>query len=98
LSVSARFVSILTPLSRPAANSGRRGKMETVMIYQGTVKSFDRARNRGTIEADSGGEYLIFERSGIYKNPSVIPLVGQRLTYQLVTSDGLRRAVNLGNV
>jgi len=68
------------------------------MIYHGTVKSFDQARGRGTIEADSGGEYLIFERSGIYQNPSVIPVVGQRLTYQLVTSGGLRCAVNLGNV
>ena len=68
------------------------------MIYHGTVKSFDRVRGRGTIEADSGGEYLIFERSGIYQNPSVIPVVGQRLTYQLVVSDGRRCAVNLGNV
>ena len=68
------------------------------MIHHGTVKSFDRARNRGTIEADSGGEYLIFERSGIYKNPSVTPVVGQRLTYRVDTSGGRRCAVDLGNV
>ena len=72
--------------------------MEWVMTHQGTVKSFDRARGRGTIEADSGGEYLIFERSGIYQNPSVIPIVGQRITYNLVTTGGRRCAVNLGNV
>lgn len=68
------------------------------MTYQGTVKSFDQARGRGTIEADSGGEFLIFERSGIYQNPNLTPVVGQRLTYNLVTSGGQRRAVNLGNV
>ena len=68
------------------------------MIYHGTVKSFDQARGRGTIEADSGGEYVIFERSGIYQNPNVRPVVGQRLTFHLVTRDGRRCAVNLGNV
>jgi cold shock CspA family protein len=72
--------------------------METVMTYQGTVKSFDQARGRGTIEADIGGEYVIFERSGIYQNPNVRPVVGQRLTYNLITSAGRRCAVNLGNV
>jgi cold shock CspA family protein len=92
------LLSILTPLSCPAANKVRRGTMETAMIYHGTVKSFDQVRGRGTIEADNGGEYLLFERSGIYQNPHVTPVVGQRLTYQLVTSDGRRCAVNLGNV
>ena len=68
------------------------------MIYKGTVKSFDQARGRGTIEADSGGEYLLFELSGIYQDPNVTPVVGQRLTYNLVTSGGRRCALNLGNV
>ena len=68
------------------------------MIYQGTVKSFDEARGRGTIEADSGGEYLLFELSGINQNPNVTTVVGQRLTYNLVISGGRRCAVNLGNV
>jgi cold shock CspA family protein len=72
--------------------------METVMIYQGTVKSFDQTRGRGTIEADSGGEYLLFELNGIYQKPNLMPVVGQRLTYNLVTSGGRRRAVNLDNV
>jgi cold shock CspA family protein len=72
--------------------------MEIVMTYEGTVRSFDSTRGRGTIEADSGGEYLIFERNGIYRNPDVVPVIGQRLTYQLVTSEGRRCAVNLGNV
>jgi len=72
--------------------------MEAVILYHGTVKSFDRARGRGTIEADSGGEYVIFERSGIYQNPNITPIVGQRLTYHLVTSGGRRCAVSLGNV
>lgn len=68
------------------------------MTYQGTVKSFDQVRGRGTIEADSGGEYLLFELNGIYQKPNVTPIVGQRLSYNLVTSDGRRRAVNLDNV
>ena len=72
--------------------------MEAVMIHQGTVKSFDQARGRGTIEADSGGEYLLFELSGVYRKPSVTPVVGQRLSYNLVTSGGRRCAVNLDNV
>lgn len=68
------------------------------MIYQGTVRSFDQARGRGTIEADSGGEYLLFELNGIYQRPNLTPVVGQRLTYNLVTSGGRRCAVNLDNV
>jgi cold shock CspA family protein len=92
------LLSILTPLSRPAANQDAAEKMETAVTYQGTVKSFDPTRGRGTIEADSGGEYLVFERSGIYQNPNVTPAVGQRLAYDLVTSGGRRFAVNLSNV
>lgn len=97
LSVSARFFPSLRLLaaSRPIQTPR---KMEIVMTYQGTVRSFDSTRGRGTIEADSGGEYLIFERNGIYRNPDVVPVIGQRLTYQLVTSEGRRCAVNLGNV
>lgn len=72
--------------------------MEIAMTYQGTVRSFDQARGRGTIEADSGGEYLLFELNGIYQKPNLTPVVGQRLTYSLVTSRGRRCAVNLDNV
>ena len=68
------------------------------MRLTGTVRSFDAAKGRGLIVADSGGEYLIFERSGIYLNPLVPPLEGQRLTYELGSRDGERRAVKLGNV
>ena len=68
------------------------------MRFCGTVKSFDPAIGRGLIEADSGGEYLVFERSGIYFNPQVRPLVGQRLTYELGAVRGERQAVRLGNV
>lgn len=67
------------------------------MRLGGTVKSFNPAIGRGLIEADSGGEYLVFERSGIYFNPQVRPLVGQRLTYELGTVRGERQAVKLGN-
>ena len=72
--------------------------MEKIVTYQGTVKSFDQARGRGTIEADSGGEYLLFELMGVYQNPHFTPVVGQRLTYNLFTGGGRRCAVNLDNV
>ena len=68
------------------------------MRLSGTVKSFDKVTGRGLIEADSGGEHLVFERSGIYWNPQVPPLEGQRLTYELGTVCGERRALKLGNV
>ena len=91
------LLSIFTPLSRAAEIHTPR-KMEAVMMYQGTVKSFDQARGRGTIEADSGGEYLLFELNGIYQKPHVTPVVGKRLTYSLFTGGGRRCAVNLDNV
>ena len=68
------------------------------MKHLGTVKSFNEAKGRGLIKPDSGGEQLIFERSGIYLDCRVPPVAGQRLTYQLSTVDGQRCAVNLGNV
>lgn len=68
------------------------------MKHLGTVKSFDEAKGRGWIKPDSGAEFLIFERSGIYRDHRVPPVEGQRLTYQLDTVDGQRRAVNLGNI
>ncbi len=62
------------------------------------MKSFNPVLGRGLIEADSGGEYLVFERSGIYFNPQIRPLAGQRLTYELGEVRGERQAVKLGNV
>jgi len=72
--------------------------MEVDVKHLGTVRSFDAAKGHGIIVADSGGEYLIFERSGIYLNPRVRPVEGQRLVYELGVTDGHRRAVNLDNV
>jgi CspA family cold shock protein len=68
------------------------------MKHLGTVKSFNEARGRGLIKPDSGGEQLIFERSGIYQDRRVPPVAGQRLTYHLGMIDGHRCAVDLGNV
>jgi cold shock CspA family protein len=68
------------------------------MKHTGTVRSFDAANGRGTIEADSGGELLIFERTGIHLNSRVSPSEGQRLTYELGISGGKRCAVNIANV
>lgn len=68
------------------------------MRCAGTVRTFDRVKDRGLIEADSGGEFLIFERSGIYLNPQVLPLIGQRLTYEIGSFGGERQAMRLGNV
>ncbi len=68
------------------------------MKHLGTVRSFDETKDRGLIKPDSGGEHLIFERSGIYQDRRVQPVEGQRLTYQLGTIEGQRCAVDLGNV
>jgi cold shock CspA family protein len=68
------------------------------MKHLGTVRSFDEGKGRGLIKPDSGAEFLIFERSGIYRDRRVPPVAGQRLTYQLATIDGQRCAVELGNV
>ena len=65
------------------------------MRHMGTVRSFDATKGRGLIEADSGGELLAFERTGIYLNSRFSPSEGQRLTYELGISGGRRCAVNL---
>ena len=67
------------------------------MKHLGTVRSFDEAKGRGTIEADSGGEYLTFERCGIYLRSGAHPAEGQRLSYEVGISGGRRCAVNLAN-
>jgi len=74
------------------AATGRLG-----MKYIGTVRSFDAANGRGTIEADSGGELLEFERMGMYLNSRILPTEGQRLSYELGISGGKRCAMNLNN-
>ena len=68
------------------------------MKYTGTVRSFDTANGRGTIEADSGGELLNFERNGIYLNSRISPSEGQRLTYEIGIAGGKRCAVNIAHV
>lgn len=97
LNATARFFPSLRLLA-PRRAIQSRGTMETVMTYHGTVKSFDQARGRGTIEADSGGEYLLFELGGLYQKAHITPVVGRRFTYNLVTTGGRRCAVNLDNV
>jgi len=89
---SLRLLATRRPL--PAAAH----RMETSMKHLGTVRSFDETKGRGLIKPDSGGELLIFERSGIYSDRRVPPLEGQRLTYQIGTIGEQRCAVNLGNV
>ena len=68
------------------------------MKHMGTVRSFDAVNGRGTIEADSGGELLIFEKTGIYLNSRNPLAEGQRLSYELGISGGKRCAMNLSNV
>ena len=67
------------------------------MRYTGTVRSFDSSNGRGTIEADSGGELLEFERTGLYLGSRILPNEGQRLSYELGISGGKRCAMNLNN-
>lgn len=67
------------------------------MKHFGTVKSFDETQGRGSITPEAGGEELRFEKSAISWEPKVAPKTGQRLSYELATTDS-RTAVNLETI
>jgi cold shock CspA family protein len=71
---------------------------ERTMKHLGTVKSFDHQTETGFIKPDSGAALMMFERSGIYKDRAIRPLVGQRLIYELVIGEGNRKPVNLQSI
>jgi len=57
------------------------------MKYFGTVKSFDSVKGHGEIKQEAGGDDLRFEKSAISWDKSVVPTIGQRLSYERGTSE-----------
>ena len=65
----------------------------------GTVKSFDTLQGNGEIAPETGGAPLRFEKKAISWGTSNPPTVGQRLSYELDSSNGSQpRALNLQTV
>jgi cold shock CspA family protein len=66
------------------------------MKYFGTVKSFDAAKGHGEIKPETGSDMLGFDRSAFAWEKNSVPVIGQRLSYD-VGADTERRpcALNL---
>jgi cold shock CspA family protein len=71
---------------------------ESTMKYFGTVKSFDEAKGEGSLKPASGGADLDFKRQALMWDRRIAPTPGQRLSYELNTTQGQARAVNLQTV
>ena len=56
------------------------------MKYFGTVKSFDTIKGLGEIKPEAGGDTLGFERSAFSWENNNVPMVGQRLSYDVGTT------------
>ena len=68
------------------------------MQHFGTVESFDETKGHGLIKPEETGKSTIgFEKSAISWEDKTAPPVGQRLSYELVETNGEARAVNLKN-
>jgi CspA family cold shock protein len=65
------------------------------MKYFGTVKTFDEAKGLGSIKPEQGGDELRFDRNAISWEPKTSPTEGQRLSYDVNSTDGRSTAVNL---
>ena len=52
----------------------------------GTVQSFDTVKGHGEIKPEVGSDDLRFEKSAISWDKSVVPTLGQRLSYERGTS------------
>ena len=68
------------------------------MKYFGTVKSFDETKGTGSIKPEQGDDELGFEKSAISWADKSAPKEGQRLSYDLGSTDGRKTAVNLQTV
>lgn len=65
----------------------------------GTVNSFDIDKGRGSIKPETGGDHLGFEKSAIsWDSKETPPKVGQRLSYEVGTSDSKPCALNLQTI
>lgn len=68
------------------------------MKYFGTVNAFDEAKGHGSLKPETGGADIGFERKSIMWDRRVAPATGQRLSYELNTTEGPASAVNLQTV
>ena len=69
------------------------------MKFFGTVKSFDAAQGRGSLQPETGGDQLAFEKSGYSWGDRAPPEVGQRLSYDKGTGqDRQPCAMNLQTI
>jgi len=56
------------------------------MKYFGTVKSFDVGKGHGEIKPETGGNDLDFDRNAFSWEKDIVPIVGQRLSYDVGTN------------
>ncbi|HET9394744.1 MAG TPA: hypothetical protein VFO36_01710 [Nitrospiraceae bacterium] len=69
------------------------------MKYFGTVKSFDTIKGHGEIKPETGGDMLRFERNAFSWENNSVPAVGQRLSYDVgTTNDRQPCALNLATI
>ena len=57
------------------------------MKYFGTVTSFDASKGHGEIKPETGGDALRFDRSAFSWDKNAVPIAGQRLSYDVGTSN-----------
>ena len=65
------------------------------MRHFGTVKSFDATTGHGSICPSRAGGLIGFQKGPALWQRSVDPVSGQRLSYELILTDGGARAVKL---
>jgi len=92
-----RLPPSITPLSRNAAIVAALARKDLFVRHFGTVRSFDATKGMGSIQPESGGENLEFERDASTWDRRIAPSEGQRLSYELGTKFGETRAVKLQN-
>ena len=64
----------------------------------GIVQSFDMTKGFGSIQPETGGDALRFDRSAFSWQPSGSTTAGQRLSYDLAHTNGQPSAVNLAKI
>jgi CspA family cold shock protein len=73
-------------------------KKDLTMKHFGTVKNFDEVKGLGSIKAEEGGEELRFDRNAFSWTDKTMPKEGQRLSYDINSTDGRNTAVNLQTI
>lgn len=62
---------------------GARSRKGSPMKYFGTVKSFDTTLGHGEINPEVAGNPIRFEAGAILWDKKVLPVIGQRLSYDV---------------